>query len=287
MLASGVRINGSVTASPVVGGSGHWRQDRHLDALWLSGLQLACLPAATPPVWADSKSRSMTWTERRPARLFKKAAGAESSGDEFDERCIDTGVFQERYLLHELVFAWSQPLPRQPQISCTILTEADWCAVRTVARCEAGLLPVVGTVGAGARVIWWGRWWLDSVRVIPVCPDNRSCLSARWSVNPMPRKRRRNWTGDAFCRQDADHSFMLRARDRLSLGAGSKQRRARCRRRAVPAAFSSAGDDLRSLPLLAQPCLRGNLRCRADWRSLRGIAGCECAILPILEVVNN
>ena len=25
---------------------------------------------------------------------------------------------------------------------------------------------------------------------------------------PMPRKRRRSWTGDAFCRQDADHSFI-------------------------------------------------------------------------------
>ena len=32
---------------------------------------------------ADSTSRSMTGTERRPARFFKEAAGAESSSDEF------------------------------------------------------------------------------------------------------------------------------------------------------------------------------------------------------------
>ena len=32
--------------------------------------------------------------------------------------------------------------------------------------------------------------------------------------------------------------------------------------------------------------LCGTLLCRADWLSLRGIAGSECAILPILEVVD-
>ena len=99
----------------------------------------------------------MTWAGRMLARFFKKAVGSERSDDEFGileyERRIDTGVFQERYFLDELVFACSHPLPRQPQISFTILTQADWCAVRTVARCEAGLLQVVGTLGAGARVI--------------------------------------------------------------------------------------------------------------------------------------
>ena len=47
--------------------------------------------------------------------------------------------------------------------------------------------------------------------------DNRLCL-------------KRSWTGDAICRQDADQR---------SLGAGSKRRRGRCRRRALSAAFSS------------------------------------------------
>ena len=96
----------------------------------------------------------MIWTEQKPARFFNEVAVGESSDEEFgilqDDRCIDTGVFQERHLLHELVFACSQFLPRQPQISFTILTQADWCAVRTEARC----LPVVATMGAGARVIW-------------------------------------------------------------------------------------------------------------------------------------
>ena len=91
-----------------------------------------------------------------PVRFLKKSSDTESSDEEFgileDERCINTGVFQERYFLQELVFACSNSLPRQPQISFTFMTQADWCAARTVARCEAGLLPVLGTMG-GARVV--------------------------------------------------------------------------------------------------------------------------------------
>ena len=58
---------------------------------------------------------------------------------------------KQHFLLRELVFACSQTPPQQPQICCTVLTQAGWCAVRTVARCE---LPVAGTMEAGARVIW-------------------------------------------------------------------------------------------------------------------------------------
>ena len=81
------------------------------------------------------------------------AVGREGSDDEFgileDERCIDTGAFQYRYL-HEFVFACSDP-PRllRPQISFAILTEADWCALRTDIKCDAALLPVVGTFESG------------------------------------------------------------------------------------------------------------------------------------------
>ena len=32
------------------------------------------------------------------------------------------------------------------------LTQADWCAVRAVARCELGLLPVITTAETGSRV---------------------------------------------------------------------------------------------------------------------------------------
>ena len=85
-----------------------------------------------------TRGSTLEWT---PARFFKVATGRESSGDEFgtleDDRCIDTGVFQHRYFLHELVFACSQPPPHQ-----------------TVARCELGLFPVVNTMESGARVIW-------------------------------------------------------------------------------------------------------------------------------------
>ena len=58
-----------------------------------------------------------TETGKRPApRFIKVAVGMESSDDEFgileDERCIDKGVFQNRYLLDELVFACSDVPPR-------------------------------------------------------------------------------------------------------------------------------------------------------------------------------
>ena len=41
-----------------------------------------------------------------------------------------------------------------PQLSHTILTQADWCAIRAVARCELRLLPVIKTVESGTRVFW-------------------------------------------------------------------------------------------------------------------------------------
>ena len=73
------------------------------------------------------------------------------SEDEFgilvDDRCIDTGAFQPRYLVHELVFACSPPPPPRPRVSHTILTQADWCSTRAVARCELGLLPVIQVFG--------------------------------------------------------------------------------------------------------------------------------------------
>ena len=67
---------------------------------------LACfsseLYARSSPLMVDDAH----WT---PPRFFKAATWSESSGDELgileDDRCIDTGVFQRRYLVHELVFA--------------------------------------------------------------------------------------------------------------------------------------------------------------------------------------
>ena len=40
-------------------------------------------------------------------------------------------------------------------------------------------------------------------------------------------------------------------------------------------------------PCLFRPCLSGNLLSRVDRLSLRGIAGCERAVLPILEIASN
>ena len=101
----------------------------------------AC-PSATALPACDSPSSATGCAEWTPARFFKQASGPESSSDECgtleDDRCIDTGVFQQRYLPSRAGIRLLPP--QQPRISCTILTQADWCAVWTAARCELGLL---------------------------------------------------------------------------------------------------------------------------------------------------
>ena len=69
----------------------------------------------------------------------------------------------------------------------------------------------------------------------------------------MSLKRRRSWTADSFCGSNADHSYLDKVP--IFLGTGSKQQRARRRRRAVSAAFPAAGAHLRSssIPAPAVP----------------------------------
>ena len=63
-------------------------------------------------------------------------------------------VFQQRYLLHELVFACSHPTPQRPRISYTILNQANWCAVWTVARGDLDVFQFVNALEMGACVVW-------------------------------------------------------------------------------------------------------------------------------------
>ena len=109
------------------------------------------------PRWL-TRLLSFDEARRTPPRFFEAATRVGNLGDEFgileDDRCIDTGIFQRRCLVYELVFTGSPPPPPRLQISRTILTQADWCAVRAVAGCEQGLLPVVTTVESGSRVFW-------------------------------------------------------------------------------------------------------------------------------------
>ena len=71
---------------------------------------------------SNSPSSSTDCADWTPARFLKVATGPESSGDEFgileDDRCIDTGVYQQRYLSHELVYhPDSSRLVRRPDSS--------------------------------------------------------------------------------------------------------------------------------------------------------------------------
>ena len=119
------------------GRSRHWRQNRHLDERGSSSgnqdskFHHACSPAATSSGWWSGP------TEHLVPRIgqgggerdySKRAVGADNSTSlEFWMTvAASTPVFQERHLLHELVFANSHSLPQQPQISFTIL-----CATTT------------------------------------------------------------------------------------------------------------------------------------------------------------
>ena len=76
-----------------------------------------------------------------------------------------------------------------------------------------------------------------------------------------------------------------RTGSRISRGSHPSRRGIQRRRQTVPAAISASGDYLRAHPVFHNwPSLQENLLCRSDWLRLRGIAGTECAILPIREL---
>ena len=155
-LSGRERFTNVVTPS----GSGDADRTLSLPAMLLNGYNFSWCsrPLSGCPCLGASTSQ-MDQADSPPARFYKEATGPESSEDALgmlvDDRCIDAGVFQPCFFVHELVFACSPPppLPRS-RVSHTILTEADWCSTRAVARCEMGLLPVIQTVATGFRVFW-------------------------------------------------------------------------------------------------------------------------------------
>ena len=128
------------------------------------------------------------WTRRTVPQLpsARRATGPESPGDEFgileDDRCIDTGGFQPRYLVHGLVFACSLPPPPRSRVSHTFLTQADWCSTRAVARCEY-VRPLPGHPDRGDRfssVLALTRNQ-DTVLRNKLCAHDKSQLSQHFS----------------------------------------------------------------------------------------------------------
>ena len=100
---------------------------------------------------------------------------------------------------------------------------------------------------------------------------------------------RQQVVADAFCRQDADHSSRDICEQEIDFPW-------------VPASNNDEpdADAAPFLPrfllqeiifahcrYLLQPSLRGILLCKSDWLCLRGIAGCECTILPIQEIATD
>ena len=116
---------------------------------------------------------------------------------------------------------------QQRQIIHTILTQANRCAVRAVARCEQGLLPVITTVDSGSRVFWhcselgkpylargdsqdktsarvgWSVLWLSPRNLCSPFPQARYTTVVRFWVPTMPwRKKKKCWSADASGRLD-------------------------------------------------------------------------------------
>ena len=77
-----------------------------------------------------------------------KTRHPEEDGDEYgtleDERGADDGLFQERLLLQERIFAHCEYLPRRV-LQGPLLDKADWCALRTVACRGSALVSVLET----------------------------------------------------------------------------------------------------------------------------------------------
>ena len=99
--------------------------------LWVSGhpfpvcFHLSC-GASNMQEWVNVAASCAPGTGMRPARFTPNGRWhgmLRRRVRNFDERCIDTGVFQNRCLLHKLVFACSTSPPLRPHISIAILTQ--------------------------------------------------------------------------------------------------------------------------------------------------------------------
>ena len=216
--------------------------------------------------WADLAATSIPGIGRKPARFTKMAAVTESSDDEFgileDDRCIDTCCFKHAAFCTSQYLLAANPLPRQPQISHTILTQANWCALRTTARCKLGVLPIARTLERGrARDLMSSlvsQLVLNEPLVClsqPVCNNHargfreEGLLGASVAFRPIPKVA--NYPRCRGCDQtnSGERSTAPRslpAREPLNkfcwitcrkpagqCSVGSEQRRDRCRRRCL------------------------------------------------------
>ena len=183
--------------------------------------------------WADSTSRSVTWAGRIPTRFFKKAVGAESSDDEF-------GILEGHKCL-------SRTLPPARVGVCLQLPLA--AAATNQLHYPNSSSPVRNGSPTGCRDSGSG------------CARDlvRSGVARFGSGKPFMSRQQiphagRSWTGDAFCRQDADTAAWISASKRSTLAPSNDAD-------AVPfqPRFLLQEIVFAHCPYLPQPFLRGNL----------------------------
>ena len=230
------------------------------------------------------------------------------SEDEFgilvDDRCIDTGAFQPRYLVHELVFACRPPpaaapqgQPHYPDSSRLVLHSMRVLSSSHPDRGDrfSSVLALLEIIHGAQKQKCAHDKSQSSQHLFPAhssrLPQARNPNAVNQRTTVMPWKRKRSWTVDAFCRLGSS----LTPQYDSELGLGPPEA-------LIPRDEESSEENRPFLPRFLlqaivfahspygglfpnRPSLQGNLLCRSDWLRLRGISETECVILPIRDLV--
>ena len=256
-LACGARISGIVAVGQTL-----------RRASPLSGSQLSKFQPACPQPQHLQYVGMARWAGRKPARFFKKAVGVESSDDEFGILSGGRRLHRHRCLSRTLPPA-RVGVCLQPILAAAATTQLHYPdSSRLVRRKDCS--SVRSGSPAGCRDFGSGRA-RDLMRSVVarvglgrLCQGNKSSKSARRCHG----KRRGSWTGDAFCRQDADQSFRDTSEQDIDFPQVPVPNNDEFGADVVPFQLRFLEQELifAHCPYLSLPCLIGNLLCRG-WLS--------------------
>ena len=217
-------------------------------------------------------------TCKTPLRFFMAATEGESSILE-DDRCIDTGIFQCRYLVHELVFACSPPPPLRPPDQPHHPDSGRLVCRSRSGSLRAGTPPshhdrgvgipsVLALIGARDAVLGLRRFRRENKCACAVVGPLATSLGPQQPFSSSPTYDRGETPGANHATEKKEvldgrcivsigpqsHSAVRqRTGSRLSRGTDPQRRRIQRGRQTVPTEILFTGDHLR-----AQPVRRGS-----------------------------